>query len=227
MQRFTQRARKKFATLEKRRAHCGRPTQFDFRRRENQALVPRAPANSATLICVPLAAIALGSNLASHAGPPEATLAAAADRLASSGRIVARSSLYSTAPVGFVNQPRFVNAVLLLEASLAPRELLKKLLEIERDFGRKRIDAVLNGPRPLDLDLILYGDLVLHESELELPHPRFAERAFVLVPLNEIAPELRDPRTGLAVSQLAARLPEDANAASRIENEHWAAKIFS
>jgi 7,8-dihydro-6-hydroxymethylpterin-pyrophosphokinase len=115
----------------------------------------------------------------------------------------------------------------LLEASLAPRELLKKLLEIERDFGRKRIDAVLNGPRPLDLDLILYGDLVLHESELELPHPRFAERAFVLVPLNEIAPELRDPRTGLAVSQLAARLPEDANAASRIENEHWAAKIFS
>jgi 2-amino-4-hydroxy-6-hydroxymethyldihydropteridine diphosphokinase len=140
---------------------------------------------------MPSAYIALGANIPSHAGPPQATLAAAAERLASLGHIVARSSLYSTAPVGFHDQPRFVNAAVALESDRSPRELLEALLAVELNFGRNRKASPANGPRTLDLDLLFYGDLVLSDSGLEVPHPRLAERAFVLVPLNDIAPEFR------------------------------------
>ena len=150
--------------------------------------------------------IALGTNLPSPAGPPEATLAAAALRLSALSRIAARSSLYSTTPAGFADQPRFLNAVIALETSLAPRELLDTLLDLEREFGRDRAASIPNGPRALDLDILLYGDLVLSMSGLEIPHPRLAERAFVLVPLHEIAPHLRDPRSGKTVAQLLAEL---------------------
>ncbi|HWG19226.1 MAG TPA: 2-amino-4-hydroxy-6-hydroxymethyldihydropteridine diphosphokinase [Terracidiphilus sp.] len=136
---------------------------------------------------MPTAYIALGANIPGPAGPPEATLAAAADGLGAVGRVVCRSSLYSTAPVGFADQPRFVNAVVELETVLAPRELLGELLRIEREFGRDRSAGIPNGPRTLDLDILLYGDRVVREAGLEIPHPRLAERAFVLVPLNEIA----------------------------------------
>ncbi len=176
---------------------------------------------------MPLAYIALGANLPSPAGPPDATLAAAAERLASLGRIIARSSLYSTAPVGlppgFVDQPRFLNAVVVLDTDLAPRPLLAALLSIERLFGRDRAAALPNGPRTLDLDLLLYDDLILSEPGLEIPHPRFAQRAFVLVPLAEIAPALRDPRSGLTAAQLLAALPPhaDPGAAVRIESPYW------
>jgi 2-amino-4-hydroxy-6-hydroxymethyldihydropteridine diphosphokinase len=155
---------------------------------------------------MPLAYIALGSNLPSHAGHPDATLGAALPQLASIGRITARSSLYSTAPVGLTNQPRFLNAVVALETALAPRTLLAALLFIERIFGRDRAVAVPNGPRTLDLDILLYGDLILSKPGLEIPHPRLAQRAFVLVPLAEIAPDLRDPRSGLTATQLLANL---------------------
>jgi 2-amino-4-hydroxy-6-hydroxymethyldihydropteridine diphosphokinase len=151
-----------------------------------------------------VAHIALGANLPSPSGSPEATLAAAADRLTSLGRIAARSSLYSTTPVGVIDQPRFLNAVIALETTLTPFELLGALLLIERDFGRNR--TVTNGPRTLDLDILFYDDLVLSEAVLEIPHPRIAERAFVLVPLHEIAPDLRDPRTGKTISQLLEEL---------------------
>ncbi len=156
-----------------------------------------------------LAYIALGANLPSPAGPPEATLAAAAVRLASLGSIAARSSLYSTAPVGVADQPRFLNAVIALETTLTPFELLGAVLLIEREFGRDRTASVPNGPRTLDLDILLYGDFVLSEAGLEIPHPRLAQRAFVLVPLNEIAPNLRDPRSGKSVSQLLEELGSD------------------
>ena len=156
---------------------------------------------------MPLAYIALGANLPSPAGPPDATLAAAAERLASLGRIIARSSLYSTTPVGLANQPRFLNAAVALQTRLAPRPLLDALLSIERDFGRDRSVALLNGPRTLDLDILLYGDLVVGEPGLEIPHPRLAQRAFVLVPLAEIAPRAVDSRSGLTAAQLLANLP--------------------
>jgi 2-amino-4-hydroxy-6-hydroxymethyldihydropteridine diphosphokinase len=155
---------------------------------------------------MPLAHIALGANLPSPAGPPEATLAAAAARLAFLGHIAARSSLYSTAPVGLADQPRFLNAVAALGTTLTPLELLGAVLLIEREFGRDRTASLPNGPRTLDLDILFYGDLVLSEAGLEIPHPRLAQRAFVLVPLHEIAPGLRDPRSGKTVTQLLTEL---------------------
>src|SRR5664279_5223702 len=143
--------------------------------------------------------IALGANLASRVGPPEATLAAAVKRLNDLGRITALSSLYSTAPVGFADQPRFENAVVALETPLEPRELLNKLLVIELEYGRDRSTGILNGPRTLDLDILSIGDLKISQPGLELPHPRMKERAFVLVPLHEIAPNLQIADSGKTV----------------------------
>ncbi|MGO9318269.1 MAG: 2-amino-4-hydroxy-6-hydroxymethyldihydropteridine diphosphokinase [Terracidiphilus sp.] len=150
--------------------------------------------------------IGMGGNLASRAGAPEATLAAAALRLESLGRVARRSSLYNTEPVGFAAQPRFVNAVVALETNLAPRELLASLLVIELEFGRDRTAEVVNGPRTLDLDILLFGDLEVSEPNLRIPHPRLAERAFVLVPLCEIAAEVLVPGSGMSVTELLAGL---------------------
>jgi 2-amino-4-hydroxy-6-hydroxymethyldihydropteridine diphosphokinase len=170
-----------------------------------------------------LAYIALGANLLSSAGPPEATLAAAAERLAALGRVTACSSLYSTAPVGFQDQPRFANAVVALETHLSPNEVLNGLLAIEHEFGRDRAASPPNGPRTLDLDILFYGDVVLTASGLEIPHPRLAGRAFVLVPLNEIAPDLRHPRSGKTVVEMLQSLPDGAapNAVAKIECGVW------
>ncbi|MGO8932571.1 MAG: 2-amino-4-hydroxy-6-hydroxymethyldihydropteridine diphosphokinase [Terracidiphilus sp.] len=173
---------------------------------------------------MPLAHIALGANLPSPAGPPDATLAAVLPFLASNGSITACSSLYSTAPVGIADQPRFLNAVVALSTDLPPRILLEALLSIERHFGRDRSAALPNGPRTLDLDLLLYADLVLSEFDLEIPHPRLARRAFVLIPLVEIAPNAVDPRSGLTASQLLANLaPADPGAVVRIASPLWPA----
>lgn len=178
---------------------------------------------------MPTAYIGLGANLPGPAGPPEATLAAAAEQLKALGRVAARSSLYSTAPVGLTEQPRFVNAVIALKTELAPRALLEALLAIERGLGRDRADSVPNGPRTLDLDLLLYGDMVLSEYGLAIPHPRMAERAFVLAPLSEIAWEALDPRTGATVGELFERLCRESaaengpDAVVRMENDLWRA----
>ena len=171
--------------------------------------------------------IGMGANIASKAGTPEETLAAAARHLEKLGRVAGRSSLYSTAPVGFADQPRFVNAVVALETDLAPRMLLEGLLGIERAFGRDRTAGVQNGPRTLDLDILLYGDVVLCEAELEIPHPRLAERGFVLVPLNEVASNVvvpgREGKVRELLSSLRGGLPEKNDAVVPIESDVWRA----
>jgi 2-amino-4-hydroxy-6-hydroxymethyldihydropteridine diphosphokinase len=108
--------------------------------------------------------------------------------------------------VGYVDQPSFLNAALLLETSLEPTELMRALLEVEQAMGRERAGAVVKGPRVIDLDLLLYGKVVMNTTELTLPHPAMMERRFVLEPLAEIAPELVHPVLGLTVGEMLARL---------------------
>jgi 2-amino-4-hydroxy-6-hydroxymethyldihydropteridine diphosphokinase len=148
------------------------------------------------------ACIALGANIPSPAGLPRQTLDATLLRLAELGRLAASSSYYETAPVGYSDQPTFLNAAALLETRLPPQALLDRLLEIERSFGRDRSHGIPNGPRTLDLDLLLYGDLVLNTPALQLPHPRMTERAFVLIPLAEIAPSRIHPLANKSMKQL-------------------------
>ncbi|HEY3988052.1 MAG TPA: 2-amino-4-hydroxy-6-hydroxymethyldihydropteridine diphosphokinase [Acidobacteriaceae bacterium] len=166
---------------------------------------------------MPTAAIGLGANLPSPAGPPGKTVAAAMDRLEQYGRVTARSGLYRTVPVGYVDQPPFVNAAVLLETELAPLPLLEAMLGIERSFGRDRAAAPPKGPRTLDLDLLLYDDLVLDEPALTVPHPEMHERRFVLAPLQEIAAEWRHPVLGHTMAELLAVLPAEAGAVARAD----------
>ena len=145
--------------------------------------------------------IGLGSNL----GDREATLREALRRLGAVDGIavVAVSSFRETDPVGKVDQPRFVNAAAELQTSLRPHDLLNRLLEVERALGRDRAREERWGTRTVDLDLLLYGDETVEEPGLEVPHPRLAERAFVLEPLLELDPELRLPN-GRPLRELGA-----------------------
>ena len=136
-----------------------------------------------------VAYIGLGSNLGSPAGDPAEIVSAAVESLATLGVIVARSSLYRTEPVGYAGQPAFVNAVVALRTDMDPEKLLNCLLVIERSFGRDRAASVPKGPRTLDLDLLLMGDLILESPSLVVPHPELPHRRFVLAPLAEIAPD--------------------------------------
>lgn len=131
--------------------------------------------------------LGLGSNLGNRTGHLAAALTAVAARV---GPITAESSIYDTAPWGPVPQDNYLNQVVQVSTALAPRELLDMLHEIERAAGRERKNEVRYGPRVLDLDILLYGDSAVNEDGLTVPHPRIAERAFVLVPLAEIAPKL-------------------------------------
>lgn len=146
--------------------------------------------------------VGLGSNL----GEREALIRQALGELAElpDTTVVRVSSLYDTEPVGEVEQPRFLNAVAMLDTELTARQLLWNLQRIETRLGRVRTQPW--GPRTMDLDLLLYGDLVIDEPELQLPHPELAQRAFVLVPLVELEPRLVHPVNGLTVVQLLARL---------------------
>jgi len=117
-------------------------------------------------------------------------------------RLVARSSLYRSAPVGYLDQPDFVNAVAQIETGLTPQVLLQSLLDIEHRHGRER--TFRNAPRTLDLDVLLYDDLQMHEHGLTIPHPQMHLRAFVLQPLLELAPGCAIPGVGSAVQALDA-----------------------
>ena len=141
-------------------------------------------------------AIALGSNLGDRA----AHLAFALDRLRPVLGHLRVSRFVDTEPVGVGWQPTFLNAAAVGDVTLGPRDLLEILLGIERDRGRER--PFPNAPRTLDLDLILYGATIVSEPDLTIPHPRFRERTFVLGPLVEIAPHMRDPVTGRTVGEI-------------------------
>ena len=144
--------------------------------------------------------VALGANL----GPREITLLRAVDLLAETEGVEVRavSQLRETEPVGVVEQPLFLNGAVALDTSLSPRELLDRLLEIERGLGRVR--DVRWGPRVVDLDLLVYGDLHVDEPGLRVPHPRLHERRFVLEPLAELDPDLEIPGYGPMSDLLAA-----------------------
>ena len=136
--------------------------------------------------------IGIGSNL----DQPQAQVARAFEELAGLAhtRLSGRSSLYRTAPIGHAAQPDFINAVAALDTELGAEDLLGELQAIESRHGRRR--SFRNAPRTLDLDLLLYGDARIDQPQLTVPHPRMHERAFVLQPLAEIAPQLRIPGRG-------------------------------
>jgi len=146
--------------------------------------------------------LGLGSNV----GNREQHLENALSKLAASDLRVTRvSSVYETEPVGFIAQRSFLNLVAEIETGLFPLQLLGRIAKIEQALGRVR--TVPNGPRTIDLDILLYGRAVIHSARLELPHPRMAERRFVLAPLAELAPDLRHPVTHKSVRVMLEAAP--------------------
>ncbi len=151
--------------------------------------------------------IALGANLPSRYGEPLVTLEKAIECIDAYSDICVtnRSSVYVSAPVPVSDQPWYHNAVIDIEASLSPQDLLGVLQAIEIDFGRIRGER--NAARILDLDILAYHDLILEESGLILPHPRMTERAFVVLPLFDIAPTWKHPATGACIGEMLEFLP--------------------
>ncbi len=155
--------------------------------------------------------IALGANLPSRHGQPHETLRAARYAMENAGlKITAQSSTWLTAPVPISDQPWYHNEVVVIETALSPYGLLETLQSIEEAFGRVR--TVRNAPRVLDLDLIAYNDTVLSKPELIVPHPRMHRRAFVLLPLQEIAPHWTHPVLTMPLTGLISDLPDDQEA---------------
>ena len=155
--------------------------------------------------------LSLGSNL----GDREAHLLDARDRLTDIGRIAAVSSFYETAPVEFIEQPWFLNCVVALETDLTPQQLMRSILRIEEIMGRQRV--LKKGPRLIDIDVLLFGDITLDSPEVTVPHPAMSERRFVLEPLAEIAPALRHPVSNKTILELCDSLPSGQRV-RRIEN---------
>ena len=145
--------------------------------------------------------LSLGSNL----GDREAHLLEALDRLEAAGiHILRRSSIYETEPQDLPHQPWFLNIVVEVETELFPRLLLARAQAIELGMGRRR--EVSKGPRPIDIDILLFGSFIIGTRELQVPHPRMSERRFVLEPLAELAPDLLHPVTGKTVREMLANV---------------------
>jgi 2-amino-4-hydroxy-6-hydroxymethyldihydropteridine diphosphokinase len=160
---------------------------------------------------MPRAFIAFGGNV----GDARETIARAISQFCDGAhvRLTARSSDYKTPPWGVTDQPAFINACIAIETGLSPHDLLARAHEVERAFGRNRAQELHWGPRPLDIDILAYDDRTVDEADLVLPHPRLFERAFVLVPLVEIAPD-----TVIAGRSLRAALAKlDPDGIERLE----------
>lgn len=159
--------------------------------------------------------LSLGSNL----GDREANIKSALKMLGQEARILKVSSLYETEPVGYKDQPWFLNLVCSLETDLSPQALLELAKTIEKNLGRKPTHRF--GPRPIDIDILFYDDLILDSPDLVIPHPRLIERAFVLVPLKEITTNLVHPLSGLTIEELLERVenPEGVHLYSEFSNQ--------
>ena len=157
-------------------------------------------ADSDLSLELPTVYLGLGSNLGDRMG----SLTMALERLSQRATIREISSVYETEPLGFKEQPLFLNVVVAATTELGPFELLRFIKQIESDLGRKA--SFRNAPRPIDIDILFYGELVTQTPELTIPHPGVAERAFVLVPLVEIAPEFVHPLSQRKVVDLLAEV---------------------
>mgnify|MGYP000889104450 CR=1 FL=1 len=156
-------------------------------------------------------AIALGSNMGDRLN----NIRQAVHLLENRGvNVTARSDVFETKPVGVENQKRFLNACIVVSTDMSPRRLLDEMLRIESELGRTR--EVPMGPRPIDLDILLVDSMVVHEPDLEIPHPRMTERAFVLTPLAQICPEWIHPESGLSVGRLSEAVRDSDPSIRRI-----------
>ena len=158
--------------------------------------------------------LALGSNL----GNRVENLQSAIDQLQSGGhlQVIERAGLYETEPVGYADQPRFLNTALGATTDLPPLALLDYLKEIEAQLGR--LPNFRNGPRPIDLDIIFYDDRIIEEERLQIPHPRLRGRGFVLAPLNDLCPDYLHPTLGLRVKDLLAEIDLQAAGVKKFDS---------